>query len=189
MREFVVKGMLWPPVNNVVIDLEHLGGLAKAIPDVHDPYLMLILNMNYFWSRVHIYRHHHTLFHGVISYVKLSLPVTKTYGVYFPENILPFVAHKYRKEYQNSKLLHLNDTTCANIKGQQNLLSGISYFCWNPPSVFFRLFGFLHSIFGFCLTSYLDPCGLDLSPYDKLLVNRYHVFVECIVLSIKWSLS
>ena len=48
MRKFVVKGVLWPPVNNVVIDLEHLGGLAKAIADVHDPYLVLILNMHYF---------------------------------------------------------------------------------------------------------------------------------------------
>ena len=48
MRKFVVKGVLWPPVNNVVIDLEHLGGLAKAIADVHDPYLVLILNMHHF---------------------------------------------------------------------------------------------------------------------------------------------
>ena len=184
VREIIVEGMLWPPVNNVVIDLEHLGGLSKAIADVHDPYLVLLLNMDHLGSCVHIYRHHHTLFHGVVSYVKLSLPVTKTYRVYFPENILALVADKYRKEYQNSKLLHFNNAARANIERQQNLLAGISDFCRHHPFVFFGLFDFLLSSFGFCLATNLDPCGLDLSPYDKLLVNRYHVLVKGIVLSV-----
>lgn len=137
MREIVVERVLRPSVKDIVVDLEHLGGRAYPKSDVHDPNLELVLHMDYLRSRVHVHGEHHSFFHGFVPNVKLSMFETKIGGIYFSENILASITHKYWQEYQKAKLLNLDDTACTNVEREQNLPTSINHFCRNNPFVLF----------------------------------------------------
>lgn len=188
MWKVVVERSQRPPIPDVVVDLEDLGGFTKAVADVHDPDLMLVFDVDDFGAEVHVDWHAHAFSEGVISYIELGVTIgikRELCRINISKNLVLTRIDKDGQKNKNIESRYLNNATGANVKRKKDLLASISHLCGQNVSLFVgKRFNFRNYLL--CLTPDFIYVRFNYDLFTKAFILHWpEILVESIILSVR----